>query len=138
MIKTIPFNFSKSINPKHIYTGLQPAITGIGGFSIEEDLQIIRLNPIQNIGKYNTTDAIQVLYDTSKINNKLGLVKQGNRILHTTFNECTQTFPIDSISITANDFINGLQKIEQIKRSHINKCIKWCKKNNMIINDKYY
>ena len=33
---------------------------------------------------------------------------------------------------------NKYEKIEQIKRSHINKCIKWCKKNNMIINDKYY
>jgi 23S rRNA U2552 (ribose-2'-O)-methylase RlmE/FtsJ len=33
---------------------------------------------------------------------------------------------------------NKFEKIEQIKRSHINKCIKWCKKNNMLINDKYY
>ena len=123
MIRTIPFNFSKSINPKHIYTGLQPAITGIGGFSIEEDLQVIRLNPVQNIGKYNTSDAIQLLYDTSKINNKLGLVKQGKQILHTTYNSQTQSFPIDSISITANDFINNLQKIEQINSIGSLECI---------------
>ena len=114
MIRTIPFNFAKSINPKHIYTGLQSAITGTGGFSIEEELQVIRLNPVQNIGKYNTTDAIQLLYDTSKINNKIGLVKQGKQIIHTTYNQCTQSFPIDSISITANDFISNLKKIEQI------------------------
>ncbi len=114
MIRTIPFNFSKTINPKHIYTGLQSAITGIGGFSIEEDLQTIRLNPIQNIGKYNVDCAIQLLYDTSKFNSKLGLVKQGNNIIHTTFNQQTNSFPIDAISISANDFIFGIQKIQQI------------------------
>jgi hypothetical protein len=123
MIRTIPTNFSKSNNPKHIYTGLQPAITGIGGFSIEEDLQVIRLNPVQNIGKYNTTDAIQLLYDTSKINNKIGLVKQGNCIVHTTYNECTHSFPIDSISVTANDFINNLRIKQQINSIGSLECV---------------
>ncbi len=30
------------------------------------------------------------------------------------------------------------EKLEQIKKSHIHKCIKWCKKNNVDIHDKYY
>jgi len=29
-------------------------------------------------------------------------------------------------------------KLEQLKKSHIHKCVKWCKKNNMEIHDKYY
>ena len=30
------------------------------------------------------------------------------------------------------------EKIEQLRKSHIHKCVKWCKKNNMEIHDKYY
>jgi 23S rRNA U2552 (ribose-2'-O)-methylase RlmE/FtsJ len=30
------------------------------------------------------------------------------------------------------------EKMEQLRKSHIHKCVKWCKKNNMEINDKYY
>jgi len=29
-------------------------------------------------------------------------------------------------------------KLEQLRKSHIHKCVKWCKKNNMDIHDKYY
>jgi len=29
-------------------------------------------------------------------------------------------------------------KLEQLRKSHIHKCVKWCKKNNMEIHDKYY
>jgi 23S rRNA U2552 (ribose-2'-O)-methylase RlmE/FtsJ len=29
-------------------------------------------------------------------------------------------------------------KMEQLRKSHIHKCVKWCKKNNMDIHDKYY
>jgi hypothetical protein len=114
MIRTIPFNFSSSINKKHIYTGLQSAITGFGGFSIDEELQTIKLNPIQNIGKYNVTDSIQLLFDVAKFNQKLGLVKNGNNIISTTFNTQTKTFPVDSVALSSNDFINGIKSIEQI------------------------
>lgn len=30
------------------------------------------------------------------------------------------------------------EKIDQLRKSHINKCVKWCKKNHMEINEKYY
>lgn len=30
------------------------------------------------------------------------------------------------------------EKIDQLRKSHIHKCVKWCKKNNMEIHDKYY
>jgi 23S rRNA U2552 (ribose-2'-O)-methylase RlmE/FtsJ len=30
-----------------------------------------------------------------------------------------------------------VDKIEQLKKSHMNKCVKWCKKNNMDVHDKY-
>ena len=29
------------------------------------------------------------------------------------------------------------EKTEQLRKSHIHKCVKWCKKNNMEIHDKY-
>jgi 23S rRNA U2552 (ribose-2'-O)-methylase RlmE/FtsJ len=28
-------------------------------------------------------------------------------------------------------------KMDQLRKSHMNKCVKWCKKNNMVIHDKY-
>jgi len=114
MIRTIPFNFTSSINKKHIYTGVHPAITGIGGFSVEEEFQSIRLNPIQNIGKYNLSDSIQLLFDVNAFNRKLGLVKNHNNIIRSTYSSCTGNFPVDSISITSADFIHNLQTVEQI------------------------
>lgn len=30
------------------------------------------------------------------------------------------------------------EKMEQLRKSHVHKCVKWCKKNNMEIHDKYY
>jgi len=30
------------------------------------------------------------------------------------------------------------EKVDQLRKSHIHKCVKWCKKNNMEIHDKYY
>jgi len=116
MIRTIPFNFSHSINKKHIYNGVQPAITGIGGFSIDEELPTIKINPIQNIGKYNVTNSIQILFDVATFNRKLGLVKDNsnNSIIRTTYCETTHSFPVDSISIPSCDFIKGLRNVEQI------------------------
>jgi 23S rRNA U2552 (ribose-2'-O)-methylase RlmE/FtsJ len=38
-------------------------------------------------------------------------------------------------------YINDEKKVEktdQLRKSHINKCVKWCKKNHMEINEKYY
>jgi 23S rRNA U2552 (ribose-2'-O)-methylase RlmE/FtsJ len=30
-----------------------------------------------------------------------------------------------------------MDKLDQLKKSHINKCVKWCKKNNLEVHDKY-
>ena len=47
MIKTVPYNFAKHIDKKHIYTGVQSAVTTIGGFSLENNISEIKLNVIQ-------------------------------------------------------------------------------------------
>ncbi len=42
MIKTIPYNFAKHVDKKHVYNGLQTAITGSGGFSLENNISEIK------------------------------------------------------------------------------------------------
>ena len=45
---------------------------------------------------------------------------------------------IENIQFTLNNNYDEKEnKIEQTKASNINKCIKWCKKYNMHINDLY-
>ena len=109
MIKTFLFNYSKNIDKKHIYTGLQNAITGIGGFSMEEQFSEIKLNVIKNIAKYDVTDSVQLLFDVSLFNMKIGLLKNtDNTIKTTSYDNNLNKFPVDSLTIYANEFTQAI------------------------------
>jgi len=103
MIRKQISNFTKGINKKHIYTGLQHAITATGGFSIESNIKPMHINVIQNIAKYDVTDSVQILFDVDTINAKLGLYDTNKEI-----------FEMDSVMICAEEFIVGLKSVEQI------------------------
>ena len=74
MISKKSFNYSIGVNKKHIYTGLQQAITAIGGFSIEENVRPIIIHVVENIAKYDMTDSVQILQDVNMFNSKLSIL----------------------------------------------------------------
>jgi hypothetical protein len=104
MIRTKPFDFSKGVNKKFIYKGLQHAIVASGGFSIEENATPVKLQVVQNIAKFDLTDSVQILYDVATFNTKLG-----------TYDETTSEYEMDSIMLCAAELIGGLTSTKQIK-----------------------
>jgi hypothetical protein len=82
-----------------------------------------------NSTKYLGFNEIEVIITE---NNRTITIKEINSIL----GQSQLTNILATLTYISDE--NKYEKIEHIKRSHINKCIKWCKKNNMIINDKYY
>jgi len=103
MIRKKIFNYTVGINKKHVYTGLQHAITATGGFSIEENAKSIAIQVIQNIAKYDVTDSVQILYDLDMFNAKLGQYDVSNGL-----------FEMDSVMLCAAEFISGLLSEHQI------------------------
>jgi len=102
MLRTQPVNFSKGVNKKMVYSGLQSAITAVGGFSIEQYSAPIRITAIENIGKYNVNDAVQLLLDPRLFNRKMQ------------YDVNTQRFSVDSLHICAAEFIQNLTSSKQI------------------------
>ena len=85
-------------NPKKIYNGSQYAITGNGGYSIKESYAM-KLAPIRQLGKYDMTNVIQILFPAAIFNELLG-----------EFNEMTNKFNNDDIIITAEQFLYTVQQ----------------------------
>ena len=85
-------------NPKKIYDGSHYAITGKGGFSIKESYAM-KLEPIRQLGKYDMTNAVQILFPAELLNGLLG-----------GFNEMTKEFNNNQIIITADQLLNTVQK----------------------------
>lgn len=81
-------------NPKKLYEGSHYAIQGSGGFVIKDSYSV-RLDPVQRIGKYDMTDAVQILFPAAKINNLLG-----------GFNHMTCEFNRDSVMISSDDLLD--------------------------------
>lgn len=80
-------------NPKQKYDGLHYAITGTGGFEINQT-SAMKLVPISNFGKYDFTNALQVLMKRDFFNSKIGI-----------FNVSSNTFSEDNIQIDTSDFL---------------------------------
>ena len=59
-------------NPARKYVGSYYAIRASGGFSIYSDSYTVSLTPISSIGKYEMTDAVQILLNADVLNAKLG------------------------------------------------------------------
>ena len=93
------------------YVGLYYALTGNGGFQIEEGLKTITMLPVDQINQYDVTDSVQVTYDVRKLNEHLGLYKDSNNltILSTSYDSTSGAFPSDSITINSTDFVNNIR-----------------------------
>jgi hypothetical protein len=85
-------------NPKKVYEGSHYAIQGSGGFVIKDSYSV-QLSAIQKVGKYDMTDAVQLLFPADHINRMLG-----------GFNSISGRFFKDSITISANQLVSGLDK----------------------------
>ena len=84
------------------------AITGYGGFSfINENILIQNKNNL--IDEYDLTDSVQLLFNVSKINKKIGLDKMNNIIIHSEFDDVHNTFPVENIEVNANEIMEDLE-----------------------------
>jgi hypothetical protein len=80
-------------NPKQRYEGSHYAIIGSGGFEINTCSKV-KLVPITHFGKYDFTNALQVVMNTECFNSKLG-----------EFDPSSNTFSVDDIQISTHDFL---------------------------------
>lgn len=92
------------------YVGLLYALTGTGGFIMEEGIKTITMLPVNQLNQYDVTNALQIKYNVRTFNEKIGLIKDENNIniISTTFNETTYSFPINSLTISPNEFTDPL------------------------------
>jgi len=92
------------------YVGPFYTILGAGGYTMEQGFPTILLATQQPINKFDVTNAVQVYFDVRTFNRKLGLNKDASNInvLDTSFNYLLNRFPNDTITISANDFVNGM------------------------------
>jgi hypothetical protein len=79
------------------YSGLYYALSGTGGFSIEQGLKTITMLPVNRINQYDVTSSLQVLFPASVLNAKLG-----------TFDNTNYVWPNESITITNTDFVTNV------------------------------
>ena len=84
-----------------IYSGSVYAMTAQGGYSINERFNTIKLAAVKPVSKYDVTNSVQVLFDVNTFNQKIGTYTNGR-------------FHNDTISLTAQEFVAGLQNPSQI------------------------
>jgi len=89
-------------NPKKLYEGSHYAIQGSGGFVIKDSYSV-SLSAVQNIGKYDMTNAIQILFPAENINHLLG-----------GYNSVSGKFFKDSITISPEQLLSGLVEKDSI------------------------
>lgn len=61
------------------------------------------------IDKFDITDAVYVMIDVAHFNRKLGLTKDGSKIIDSTFNPDNDRFPVDKIIITVEEFASDVK-----------------------------
>jgi hypothetical protein len=92
------------------YNGYYYAYEASGGFSMEKGVGNITIKPYSNIKLYEVTNSVQVKYDVRKFNKKLGLYKDASNIVitDTSYNSNTNSFPVDEITLTAQEFAENV------------------------------
>jgi hypothetical protein len=84
-----------------IYSGSIFAMTAQGGYAINQHFNTIKLAAVNPVSKFDVTNSVQVLFDVRKFNEKIGTYANGR-------------FPNDTISLTAQQFVAGVQNASQI------------------------
>jgi len=100
-------------------------------FKMVHNLEAIK-DRICEIYPFVQSHPYQSILKTELPNSFLSKVKEVNSI----FGQ-SQISTILSVLTYINDE-KKVEKTDQLRKSHINKCVKWCKKNHMEINEKYY
>jgi len=92
------------------YTGFYYAFYGSGGFVMDQCFNTIKLIQETPLLQYDVTKALQVRFDVRTFNEKIGLYKDASNIhiLSSDFNSVNDNFPVDSITISAAEFVNGM------------------------------
>lgn len=113
-----PVDLSYSIN-NSAHTGTYAttvyALNATGGFTMERGFDDIKFRVADAIPRYDVTDAVQILFDVSTFNTKLGLVKNSanTTIVSTSFDAVDDCFKssgteVSSVTLTSSELINGM------------------------------
>ena len=78
---------------------------------MEQGFPTILLATQNPIIRYDVTNAVQVKFDVRTFNRKLGLVKDASNqyVVDTSFNYLLTRFPTDTLTISAAEFLAGMQ-----------------------------
>jgi len=98
------------------YSGSFYAFTASGGYELEQQFETIKFVPFDAVNQYDMTGSIQVQYDVRTFNKKLGIVKDANNIvvIDSSYIFAENQYPIDSITISANEFVAGMKTTQVI------------------------
>lgn len=88
------------------YVGLFYAYEGSGGFVMQQGVGTTTIFPFSSINRYDVTNSLQIEYDVSTFNQKLGLIKDASNIgiISTLYNATDGRFPVETITLTASEF----------------------------------
>jgi hypothetical protein len=98
------------------YSGFYYAMVALGGYTMQQGFDTIKLALEQPMTRYDVTQALQVTFDVRLFNQKLGLLKDSRNISITdsSFNPYLDRFPNDTITLTAEEFVNGMSASQVI------------------------
>ena len=90
-------------------------IQATGGYSTTQSFDTIHRLSETIIGRYDVTGAVEVLMDVRLFNNKIGITKDASNIgvtvsTSTFFNDVSNMLLTDSLSISAQEFIEDISK----------------------------
>ena len=93
------------------------AITATGGYSVGQTFENINRLPEYLLNQYDTTNAVEILFDVRTFNTKIGIIKDGENIgvtvpTNSYYDLSTNLFYKDSLTITSTDVLSGLDGIE--------------------------
>jgi len=77
--------------------GMYYALTGTGGFTIQQGLKTVTMSPINRINQYDVTSSMQVLLPVSLFNAKLG-----------TYDSVNNVWQNENITISNTEFVNNV------------------------------
>jgi len=100
------------------YSGYYYAYYGEGGFSTDQSFNPILLSgqAATSFQLYDVTYAVQLKFDVRTINQKIGLIKDASNvsIVESPYRIHSNSFPIDSISVSADEFVQGMSAAQVI------------------------
>jgi len=100
----------------YVFTGNYFAFTATGGFEMAQGFETITQLTEASFNSYDMTNAVQVLFDVKTFNTKLGITKDADNsaITATSYDEESDAFPTDSITIDASEFKAGVPSSSRI------------------------